>query len=293
VRNWRVLTAIAAVVLAALAGFLVWQYVDEADERAEEDLDQVKVLVAAEPIQRGVSGDVALNEELIVAENRVERDVPDSALVPDDADRIRELVSSGSISPGEIIVEQNFTAAGEVEGTALDIEEGKEAITINVDNERGVAGFVAPNDTVNVLLTVDLKNATAPTPEGREVIAKTTAFLLPGVRVLGVGTTTTFGVQSRTDTDEDGDVDSDDVDRTQAQETGLLTLEVTPRQALQIAHAKAMGTIYLSLNPKDFEVEGFTTPEEVVEVVNLFDQPLTKAQEVLEQFGNAAGQGNG
>jgi len=249
--------------------------------------------VAAEPIQRGVSGDVALNEELIVAENRVERDVPDSALVPDDADRIRELVSSGSISPGEIIVEQNFTAAGEVEGTALDIEEGKEAITINVDNERGVAGFVAPNDTVNVLLTVDLKNATAPTPEGREVIAKTTAFLLPGVRVLGVGTTTTFGVQSRTDTDEDGDVDSDDVDRTQAQETGLLTLEVTPRQALQIAHAKAMGTIYLSLNPKDFEVEGFTTPEEVVEVVNLFDQPLTKAQEVLEQFGNAAGQGNG
>ena len=292
-RNWRVLTAIAAVVLAALAGFLVWQYVDEADERAEEDLDQVKVLVAAEPIQRGVSGDVALNEELIVAENRVERDVPDSALVPDDADRIRELVSSGSISPGEIIVEQNFTAAGEVEGTALDIEEGKEAITINVDNERGVAGFVAPNDTVNVLLTVDLKNATAPTPEGREVIAKTTAFLLPGVRVLGVGTTTTFGVQSRTDTDEDGDVDSDDVDRTQAQETGLLTLEVTPRQALQIAHAKAMGTIYLSLNPKDFEVEGFTTPEEVVEVVNLFDQPLTKAQEVLEQFGNAAGQGNG
>jgi pilus assembly protein CpaB len=293
VRNWRVLTAIAAVVLAALAGFLVWQYVDEADERAEEDLDQVKVLVAAEPIQRGVSGDVALNEELIVAENRVERDVPDSALVPDDADRIRELVSSGSISPGEIIVEQNFTAAGEVEGTALDIEEGKEAITINVDNERGVAGFVAPNDTVNVLLTVDLKNATAPTPEGREVIAKTTAFLLPGVRVLGVGTTTTFGVQSRTDTDEDGDVDSDDVDRTQAQETGLLTLEVTPRQALQIAHAKAMGAIYLSLNPKDFEVEGFTTPEEVVEVVNLFDQPLTKAQEVLEQFGNAAGQGNG
>ncbi|MGQ0824369.1 MAG: Flp pilus assembly protein CpaB [Actinomycetota bacterium] len=294
-RNWRVLTAIAAVVLAALAGFLVWQYVDEADERAEEDLDQVRVLVAAEPIQRGVPTDTLLDEGFIVAENRVERDVPRSALVPEQAEDIRGLVAAGAIAPGEIIVALNFIAAGEVEGTALDIEEGREAITVNVDNARGVGGFIAPNDTVNVVVSLDIQNSFANTPEARAVVGKTTAFLLPGIRVLAVGTTTTFGTQSRTDTDADGDVDQDDIDTSVPQETGVITLSVTPRQAEQIVHAQAInqGSIYLTLNPKDFDLTTFQTPEEIVEVVNLFDQPLTKVDEVLTQLGNAAAQGNG
>ncbi|GIU87649.1 MAG: hypothetical protein KatS3mg009_2164 [Acidimicrobiia bacterium] len=56
VRNWRVVTAVAAVVLAAVAGVLVWQYTDEADERAEADQELVEVYVAAEPVPRGRLG---------------------------------------------------------------------------------------------------------------------------------------------------------------------------------------------------------------------------------------------
>ena len=52
-RNWRIISTIAAVVLAAIAGVLVWKYVTDADTRAEKDKHLVTALVAKERIARG------------------------------------------------------------------------------------------------------------------------------------------------------------------------------------------------------------------------------------------------
>ena len=46
-RNWRVLTAIAAAVLALLAGVLVWKYADNAKNDAKKGYEFATVLVAA------------------------------------------------------------------------------------------------------------------------------------------------------------------------------------------------------------------------------------------------------
>jgi hypothetical protein len=35
-----------------------------------------------------------------------------------------------------------------------------------------------------------------------------------------------------------------------------------------------VGTISLTLNPPDFDVKDFKTPDEIVQAYNLFDQPL-------------------
>jgi hypothetical protein len=56
---------------------------------------------------------------------------------------------------------------------------------------------------------------------------------------------------------------------------------VTPRQAEQIVQATTIGTMYLSLNPPGFDPKKFTTPDEIVEALNLFDQPLALVQSTL------------
>ena len=56
---------------------------------------------------------------------------------------------------------------------------------------------------------------------------------------------------------------------------------MTPRQAEQIVQATTIGTVYLSLNPPGFNTRQFKTPEEIVEAINLFDQPLTLVDSTL------------
>src|SRR5204862_6997421 len=72
------------------------------------------------------------------------------------------------------------------------------------------------------------------------------------------------------------------------QDLGLITVEATPRQAEQLAHAmNSGGTITLTLNPPDFDVKDFKTPTEIVEAYNLFDQDLTYLHEVQHQVAAA------
>ena len=68
---------------------------------------------------------------------------------------------------------------------------------------------------------------------------------------------------------------------------GNITFEVTPRQAEQLIQATQLGTVWLSLNPPTWKTGDFTNPEEVVEAVNLFNQPLPRVQQVLNQIKNA------
>ncbi len=311
-RNWRVVTAIAAVVLAVLAGVLVWQYVDEADERAEEEQAPEEVLVAAADIARGTEtsptadsasedsdddGDdddtSSVNEALFETVEFPADDVQPDWLRPDDLETLEGLVASADIPKGLPIVLDQFVERGTIDGFDGIVADGKQAITISVDESHGVAGFVLPGDSVNVLLTLEVGDLASQSED-----ATVTAFLVPGLKVLAVGQTTEFGNESTptysTDTNGDGEVNTeDDPDETPAETVrrGLLTLEVNPRQAEQIAHANVAGTMYLSLNPDGFDAATFQNPEEIVEAINLFDQDLPRVREALELLAQAQQQG--
>src|SRR6187399_148529 len=83
VRNWRVLTAIAAVVLAALAGVLVWKYTDNAKKDAEAPFTMQSVMVAAQRVPANTSFESALANKLIVRADRVKNDLPETRVVDD------------------------------------------------------------------------------------------------------------------------------------------------------------------------------------------------------------------
>ena len=66
------------------------------------------------------------------------------------------------------------------------IPKGKQAITVSLDQTHSVGGFVTPGDRVNVILNfADHRRRRATRPAH-----KATAFLLPGLKVIAVGSST-------------------------------------------------------------------------------------------------------
>jgi pilus assembly protein CpaB len=276
VRNWRVLTAVAAVVLAAAASVLAYTYLTQADARAQDKTELVDALVARNVIPKGTPGSTVIEEQLLETKKVQRSAIPDAALT--DQDGLTGLIASGSIAKGQFIVRDSFVAPSQVNGFSSTVKDGKQAVSFSVDMAHGVAGFIQPNDSINVMYTAevkDLANETEP--------VKTTAFLLPGMRVLAVGSTTATVEQPTPAPGEEATTAT--TAAPVQQDLGLITVEATARQAEQLAHAvNAGGTITLSLNPPDFEVEGFQTPQEIVEFTNLFDQDLAHLREIQAQL---------
>jgi pilus assembly protein CpaB len=279
VRNWRIISTIAAVVLAAIAGVLVWKYVTEADTRAEKDQKLVTVLVAKERIARGSSFDTVVADKLFE-----EKKVPNDALPPNyilpGTDQALLAIYKGKVAATDIytgtpLVGDQFVQSSQLVNTVAGaIPKGKEAITVSLDQTHAVGGFLTPGDKVNMILNLTIKDIKKSSGEG----VRTTAFLLPGVKVIAVGSTTILPSSSASPVAAGGVTTTT---QAQTQPASLITLEVTPRQAEQIVQATTIGTMYLSLNPPGFDPTKFATPEEIVEALNLFDQPLAVVQSTL------------
>jgi pilus assembly protein CpaB len=279
VRNWRIISTIAAIVLAAVAGILVWKYVTSADTRAEHNKALVPALVAKSRIARGTVFDQALADKLFTTVKIPRDTLPPDRIVPDTDAKLLLLykgrVAATDIFTGTPVVSDQFVGASQLVNTVAGaIPRGKEAITVSLDATHAVGGFVTPGDKVNILLNTTIKDATDPNSAG----VRTTAFLLPGIKVLAVGSTTVLPPASSAAPSANGTTSTT---TPQNQPNSLITLLVTPRQAEQIVQGTTIGTAYLSLNPPDFTTGKFQNPQEIVEAINLFDQPLPLVQSTL------------
>jgi pilus assembly protein CpaB len=268
VRNWRVLTAIAAVVLAIVAGVLAWQYLDEADERAQEDFETVTAFVSTGAIDQGTTGGEAFANNLIEEQEVVQQALPQGYIT--DPAQITNNVAATRIPENSVITSDSFITPLEAQG-GLVVPEGRQAVSFSVDATRSVGGFVVPNDLVNVLVTFDnvpLGESAAAEGEAITEELTTTAYLISNLEVLAVGSATATTVAPAPDAEEGGGGGGQEVS------SDIITVAATPSQAEQIAHAVAQssGGLYLSLN-RDGEVLG-QVPTEIVEAVNWFSQPL-------------------
>ena len=220
--NRRTLIAGAAIVLAAAAGFLVYLYVSNADSRAEANVETVQAFVATGDIPKGMSGEAAMSEGLIDAEDVLRGSVPPSAVT--DTSLLDGKIAASTISSRQFITEQSFVAPAEGGGGSLAAaigNSGQVAVTVSVDPERGVAGQIAPGDRVDILVV-------------NEGAAN---YILNDVKVLAVGAQTAAGA-----------INPDSETSTPA-ETGLITFELSPNDAAQVVAANKSGTLYLTLRP--------------------------------------------
>jgi pilus assembly protein CpaB len=275
-----VLVAMAAVVLAGAAAYLSYEYAHKADTRAQKNVQRVDVLVAKSDITKGTSAAQALNSGLIST-----KQVPRSILPPTavaNASDLTDKVAVSTISKGQFIVGDSFVKPAEVGGFSANVPKGHQAITITVDPTHGVGGFIQPGDMVNVLFSGPVTDQQGGVPSVNP--ARVSAFLVPSVKVLAVGQTTAnsappaasaTGAGLATSDHPAGASTSSSSNSSVSGNVGLITLDVTPRQAEQIAQGVALGTFYLTLDAPGLDPSKFTPPTEIVESWNLFDGRLS------------------
>jgi len=133
-------------------------------------------------------------------------------------------VSTTNISRGEILVTERFRVHSAGSTLAALVKEDMRAVTVRVDDVVGVAGFLLPGNTVDVL-------ASRKVPQKRAV----TETILRNIKVLAVDQT------ASTDGNEPVIVRA-------------VTLEMLPSQAETLVRARTEGTIQLTLrNPLELD----------------------------------------
>jgi len=279
VSSRRTLILIAAVVVGALSAFLVFNYVNSADDRARGNARQVQVLKIAKDIPKGLTGREAQQQGMIVSASIAAEFKPVTAIV--DPSIIQDKVAVANYTTGQILVDGMFAdpidnqitfagrvpndcAAAGLNGSTTGQPVPCVAVTISVDSTQGVAGVIVPGDYVNVLVRPETPFCTAPSPSKGGVITNgaTTAasapdgavlcnparYLYQKARVLFV---------DKTAVPQPGELNAT-TNQTQSTgstgNTGLITLEVPPVAAQWIASVDAE-LLYLTLLPPDYVAE--------------------------------------
>jgi pilus assembly protein CpaB len=217
------LIAVGAAVLAAVAGLLVFVYVSGADTRAADKVDKVQAFVAVSDIPKGTTGDSALADGLIEAEDVLRGSVPPAAVT--DSSLLGGKVAASKIQAKQYITDASFVAPSEGGGGSLAAAIGdneRVAVTVSVDAERGVAGQIAPGDRVDIAVVTD----------------GSAAYILSDVKVLSVGQETTASASGG-----NGEASAT------AADSGLITFELSPEDALAVVAANKSGSLYLTLRP--------------------------------------------
>jgi len=126
-----------------------------------------------------------------------------------------------AMEPNEPVLGAKITAPGKSASLSAQLEPGKKAVTIRVDDVLGVGGLIVPNDRVDILWTSK--------PSGDEESKEPfTAMLIPGVRVLALDQTVNKNTSK----------------------TGVaraITIEVNTRQAQKVALGSQTGKLHLAL----------------------------------------------
>ncbi len=137
------------------------------------------------------------------------------------------------IAQGEPILAFKLSAPGGRASLSAKLSDNMRAVSIRVNDVSGVAGFVRPDDYVDVLLTreiepANIKRYAKQKPGGGNKLAFSSAILLQDIKVLGADQV--FGTGS----------DAPALAKT-------ITLEVTPEQAQKLALGKSVGTLSLAI----------------------------------------------
>jgi pilus assembly protein CpaB len=292
----RTIVLVVALLLAAIAAFAVWQFLQNVEDEAKEGLELVTVYQAVDFIGEGTEGDLILSQTRAEPVEILQRNAPANAIA---TEQDLTLVLSGRVAAGPISAGQVLTAdqwvvvTTQVQPLAESIPEGKQAMTVSVDTERGVNGFVQPGDRVNVIVTLDIEiRGTETTTGGSDFVegetgqtqeedtsenVTLTRFVLQGLPVLAVGQE----IRPNEEDEATVQVAVDDPTAVEGEDAtlGLLTLEVTPEQAERLAYSFENGSTWLTLVPEDF-VEVRT---EGVTINNLFGDDLGILDELFER----------
>jgi Flp pilus assembly protein CpaB len=255
----RTLILVAAIVVGALASFLVYNYVNGIEDEAYNNAEQVPVFVVKQKIDKSTTG--------LEAKAFIEKATAPRKFVPSNAIKSLEdltgKVALSDLAQNQVVVSDMFVDASDPAAQGSFSErltrirnEDQSAITISVDQVRGVAGLINPGDYVNIMLTevtqLDAEGQPAGVPEDaspEEVLFSQQArYLYQKAEVLAVGqdavpepgeSASAASAEGGTDAAAEGD-------------RGLITLIVPARAAQYLASAPPE-SFYLAMVARDYK----------------------------------------
>src|SRR5579871_3956844 len=133
--------------MGAIAAFLARDYIQSQAPASPARL--ATAVVAAAPLTFGT---------IITRDNVIEIPWPGGALPESVFKTKEEVLKDGarralvSMERNEPILRSKVTGPGQRASLSSKLEEGKRAVTVRVDDVRGVAGFILPDDRVDVVL---------------------------------------------------------------------------------------------------------------------------------------------
>lgn len=155
--NRLAILAIAAVVAVA-SGFGLVQYVAAADERAEDQVQAVPVLVTTANVAAGTPFETAFEDGRIVESTTLASSRPATAIV--DPASLEGLVADAALLAGQTVVAGTFVdPASQRVGSgpptfADDLPPGTVAVAFEASGAAAVGDLISPGDRVNLLLSV-------------------------------------------------------------------------------------------------------------------------------------------
>lgn len=269
----RTLITIAALAVGALAVFLIYGYVGSVKDEAFGEAERVKVFVVKQTVGKGTYGEEAAASSLIAEDEIPKKFWPENAIRS--FDDIAGKVAVGDLAVNQVVTTDMFADPSTVQTTFSDrLEkingEDQVAITIQVDQVRGVAGLLQPGDFVNVMATRLCPASSDPgaalagegeaapaaegeTPEGAAggdgcsdtFLRSQARYVYQKAQILAIDQTP-VALPGETTSAAEGEA--------AAQPTvgsGLVTLIVPARAAQYVASIEA-DRIYLSLVPRDY-----------------------------------------
>ena len=205
-----------AIVLGLIAVFIANSYLTRAQNKAYAG-GTTKVAVATTPLNYGT--DITPDKVRFV-------DFPNTSIPPGAFTTADQLMPAGKkrvalmpIAVNEPILKDKISVEGQGASISALLPDGMRAATVRIDDVSGVAGFIQPNDHVDVLITHNLAGSGA---------SNVTDVLLQNIRVIAMG-------------EQAKDADGKPIPARTA------TLEVAPLDAQKLALGEAAGSLSLVL----------------------------------------------
>lgn len=235
----RVVVIAVAVVLALVGIALVLVYSSSADERAIADQQPTTVYIARDTIPSGTTLRDAERRRLLEETRVPAMSAPSGRLRGIDADN-RSLLALSDIAPGEILLDRRFgdTPTGT---RAIEVPPKHLAMSVELTDPARVGQFVTPGSRLTVYRSTKVVSLASGDRADKinDNDFRDTSVLLADVLVIGMGETALAAPQPS------GTAEGDAAAATEP--SFLVTLAVTPKEALLLAHAATGNQPNLSL----------------------------------------------
>jgi pilus assembly protein CpaB len=231
----RALVVVLALVLATLATAGVFLYARGVEEDAKAGGTMFPVVVSEVDIPPRTDLNTLIKDDLFRTIQVPEAAKVDGAITS--VDQLADKNNAVAILAGEQIPEARIT--GNVQGGALSIPEGMEALTVSLDAPRGVAGAINPGDHVTIYATFQDITRRDGEQETVTVVLVPTAELLAVHRPIASGA---FGAE-------------DAAPQEQLPGALAVTVALTPEDSQHFVFSMESGTVWFGLLPPDAEGE--------------------------------------